>query len=107
MTSSGWQGLVIQSSAPRRRPRTRWATVEGPVQTTIPSSGSAPQRRSNHAHAWGPRIGEVDDERGEAHRGDRVGGDGAGEHAVLPAEPVESLGENLDEAAVAVEDGDA
>ncbi len=56
MTSSGWQGLVIQSSAPRRSPRTRWATVEGPVQTTMPSSGSAPQRRSSHVHACGPRI---------------------------------------------------
>ena len=28
IASSGWQGLVIQSSTPRRRPRTRWATVE-------------------------------------------------------------------------------
>ena len=56
MTSSGWQGLVIQSSAPSRSPRTRWATVEGPVQTTIPSSGSASQSRSSHPHACGPRT---------------------------------------------------
>src|SRR5271165_6388811 len=47
MTSSGWQGLVIQSSAPSRSPRTLWATVEGPVQTTMPRSGSASQRRSS------------------------------------------------------------
>src|SRR5438067_5442537 len=54
MTSSGWQGFVIQSSAPRRSPRTRWATVDGPVQTTTPSSGSAAHSRSSHAQACGP-----------------------------------------------------
>ncbi len=54
MTSSGWHGLVIQSSAPSRSPRTRCATVEGPVQTTMPSSGSASQRRSSQLHACGP-----------------------------------------------------
>ena len=32
-TSSGWHGLVTQSSAPSRSPRTRWATLVGPVQT--------------------------------------------------------------------------
>ena len=48
--------MVIQSSAPRRSPRTRCATVDWPVQTTIPSSGSAPQRRSSHSHACGPRT---------------------------------------------------
>ena len=66
MTSSGWQGLVIQSSAPRRSPRTRWATVEGPVQTTMPSSGSASQRRSSQVQAWG-----------RARRGRRPGRSGA------------------------------
>ena len=30
MTSSGWHGLVTQSSAPMRRPRTRWATLDWP-----------------------------------------------------------------------------
>ena len=30
MTSSGWHGLVTQSSAPSRSPRTRWATVDWP-----------------------------------------------------------------------------
>src|SRR5271165_371487 len=54
ITSSGWQGLVIQSSAPRRRPRTRWATVDGPVHTTMPNSGRAPHSRSSQAQAWGP-----------------------------------------------------
>src|SRR3954462_5522741 len=38
-SSSGWQGFVSQSSAPSRRPRTRWATVDCPVQTTTPSPG--------------------------------------------------------------------
>ena len=47
MTSSGWQGLVTQSSAPSRRPRTRWATVEPPVQTTTP----APAARRTGARA--------------------------------------------------------
>ena len=46
ITSSGWHGLLTQSSAPSRRPRTRWATLEGPVQTTTPRSGSMPQTRS-------------------------------------------------------------
>ena len=106
ITSSGWQGLVIQSSAPKRSPRTRWATVEGPVQTTIPRSGSAPQRRSSHSHACGPSTARSTTSADEAHRADRLGRDGAGEHAVLPAEPVEALGEHLDEAAVAVQNGD-
>ena len=46
IASSGWEGLVIQSSTPSRRPRTRWATVERPVQTTTPRSGSRLQTRS-------------------------------------------------------------
>ena len=50
--------------------------------------------------------GEVDDERAEPHRDDRLGGHRAGEHAVLPAEAVQALAEHLDEAAVAVEHGD-
>ena len=39
ISSSGWHGFVTQSSAPRRSPRTRWATDERPVQTTTPRPG--------------------------------------------------------------------
>ena len=42
-SSSGWQGFVIQSSAPSRRPRTRWDTEERPVHTTTPSDGKRSQ----------------------------------------------------------------
>ncbi len=59
----------------------------------------APRLRAEH--------GEIDDQRAQAHRDDRVGGHRAREHAVLPAEAVQALAEHLDEAAVAVEDGDA
>ena len=107
ITSSGWHGLVIQSSAPRRSPRTRWATVEGPVHTTMPELRQrlaqplepAPRLRSEH--------GEVDDQRAQAHRDDGVGRHRAGEHPVLPGEAVQALAEHLDEAAVAIEHGDA
>ncbi len=58
----------------------------------------------------GPRLRaehrEIDDQRAQAHRDDRVRRYGAGKHTVLPGESVEALAENLDEAAVAVEDGD-
>ena len=54
MTSSGCEGLTIQSSAPSRRPRTRWATVEPCVQTTTPRSGSIPQTRSRNSQPSGP-----------------------------------------------------
>ena len=42
ITSSGWQGFAIQSSAPRRSPRTRWATVAPWVQTITPEVGEHP-----------------------------------------------------------------
>src|SRR4051812_20418243 len=54
ISSSGWQGLVTQSSAPMRSPRTRWETVDGPVQTMIGSAGSSRVRRSRYSHACGP-----------------------------------------------------
>jgi len=38
-SSSGWQGLVIQSSAPPRRPRTRSATGAGRLQASRASPG--------------------------------------------------------------------
>ena len=59
-----------------------------------PSRGS-PSPRAEHR--------EVDDERVEAHRDERVDRHGAGEHAVLPAGGVEPVGEHLQEAGVGVE----
>ena len=57
----------------------------------------------------GPRAedGEVDDERAEAHRDDLLDRDRAGERAVLPAEAVQALAEDLEEPGVGVDDGDA
>ncbi len=49
--------------------------------------------------------GEVDDERAEAHGRHGLAGNGATEHAMLPAEPVQALGQHLDESGVPVEDG--
>src|SRR5215217_6750827 len=54
ISSSGWHGFVTQSSAPRRRPRTRWATEDCPVHTTTPSCGSRAQSFSRYVHACGP-----------------------------------------------------
>ena len=48
--------------------------------------------------------GEVDDDRVEAHRHDRVDGDRAGQHAVLPGQALEPLGQHLQEARVGVDD---
>ena len=56
MTSSGWHGLVTQSSAPIRSPRTRWATVDCPVHTTTPAPGSSRHSLSRYSHACGPSI---------------------------------------------------
>jgi hypothetical protein len=53
-SSSGWQGFVSQSSAPIRRPRTRWATVDCDVHTTTPSPGRAAHSFSRYSHACGP-----------------------------------------------------
>ena len=39
----------------------------------------------------GAEDGEIDDERAESHGGDRVGGHGTTEHAMLPTEAVEPL----------------
>jgi hypothetical protein len=51
-----------------------------------------------------PQYREIDHQGAEAHRDDRLGGDWPLEHAVLPSESIEPLAEDLDEAAVAVED---
>src|SRR3954454_3061202 len=44
----------MQSSAPRRRPRTRWATEERPVQTITPSDGSRSATFSRSFQPAGP-----------------------------------------------------
>ncbi len=46
ISSSAWHGLVTQASAPKRSPRTRWATDEGPVQTITARPGSRAHTRS-------------------------------------------------------------
>ena len=54
ISSSAWHGLVIHASAPSRRPRTRWATDDGPVQTITASPGSREQTRSRYSQLPGP-----------------------------------------------------
>ena len=51
----------------------------------------------------GPEHGQVHHQRAQAHRHDGLAGDRALEHAVLPAEAVHALAQDLDEAAVAIE----
>ncbi len=46
ISSSGWQGLVIQSSAPARSPRTRSATGAGALTAISVSPGSDAAVRS-------------------------------------------------------------
>ena len=76
------------------------------MQTTIPSSGSAVAEALEPGPGLRAEHGEVDDDGAQAHRDDGIGRDRAREHAVLPAEAVQALAEDLDEAAVAIEDGD-
>jgi hypothetical protein len=59
----------------------------------------APRRRAEH--------GEVDHDRVQAHRHERVERHRRGEHAVLVAGAVEALREHLHETGVRIEDGDA
>src|SRR3954454_4837933 len=54
ISSSGWHGLVTQSSAPSRSPRTRWATEDCPVQTITPSPGRRAQSLSRYVQPCGP-----------------------------------------------------
>ena len=70
ITSSGWQGLLIQSSAPSRSPRTRWATVDGPVQTTTPRPGIIAADALEEIPAVGAEERRVDEHRVELHRDD-------------------------------------
>ena len=107
MSSSGWHGFVTQSSAPIRRPRTRWATDERPVQTTTPRPGRQPAQPLEVRPALRPEDREVDDERVEPHRDDGVERDGARQHAVLPAGALQPLAEDLQESGVGVQDGQA
>ena len=92
ISSSGWHGLVTQSSAPSRSPRTRWATDDWPVQTTTPSAG---QPRAELLEVGPAPAGRAPRGRSttrvEPHRDHRVERDRAGEHAVLPARAVQPL----------------
>jgi hypothetical protein len=50
---------------------------------------------------------EVDHERVEPHRDDRIERDRARQHAVLPADALEPLAEHLEESGIGVQDGQA
>ena len=108
MSSSGWHGFVTQSSAPRRRPRTRWATVDCPVQTITRQRRAARRRRfSRYGHALGPSSARSTTKAPRRIATSALDRHGAGEHDVLPAEAVEALAQYLDESCVAVAYGDA
>jgi hypothetical protein len=106
MTSSGWRlgdPVVGAQSQP--------AHALGDGRRS--GADDDPQVGQRSAQALQPLPGlraehrQVHDERAQAHRDDRVGGHRACQHAVLPAEAVKTLAQNLDESAVAVEHCDA
>ena len=68
ISSSGWHGLVTQSSAPSRSPRTRWATVELAGADDDAERRQARRRPSRGRPSPRAEHREVDDERVEAHR---------------------------------------
>ena len=108
MTSSGWQGFAIQSSAPSRRPRTRWATVESLRADDHAEPGHHPRDPlEERPRVVGGEHGEVDEQRVDLHRHELVGRDGTAEDAVLPAGGVEPLAEHLEKGAVAIDDRDS
>ena len=57
-----------------------------------------PRRRAEHR--------EVDDDGVQAHGHDGVDGNRAGEHAMLPGQTLQALGQHLQEARVGVDDGE-
>ncbi len=104
ITSSGWQGFATQSSAPRRSPRTRWATVAPWVQTITPRSGSIPQTRSMKSQPSGPSSDRIDDQGVQLHRRQLLGRHRARERPVLAAGALEPLDEDVNEPGVVVDD---
>ena len=107
ISSSGWHGFASQSSAPSRSARTRWATVDGPLQTTTGSAGSAVHTCSRYAQPDAPSTARSIDERAEPQRDQLLDRHRAGQHALLPAARTDALLEDVEEAAVAVDDGEA
>ena len=99
----GAQGFAIQSSAPSRRPRTRWATVEPWVQTTTPRSGSISQTRSRKSQPIGPSRPRSTSSAFSFIATSSSGGRFGGLDPVLPAGGVEAPGEYAEEAAVVVD----
>ena len=104
-TSSGWQGLLTQSSAPSRRPRTRWATVDCSVHDDDAEAGQlASTTRSRNSQARGPSSVRSTTIAFSRIATSSSSGTGAGERAVLPARALEALGQHPHEAAVRVDD---
>ena len=103
ISSSGWHGLVTH----RRRPAGAHARA-GPRWTGRAHDHPEPGASSTAARGT-PRLrtesGQVDHDCVEPHGHDGVQGHRTGEHAVLPADPVQALGQDLEEPAVAVHDG--
>ena len=102
ITSSGWHGFVIQSSTPRRRPRTRWPTDVRPVQTTTPSAGVAHADLLELAPTRRRRRRRVDDEHVRAHGQQRLGRSRAADDVERRVHGLQALGQHLHEAACRV-----
>ena len=94
---------MIQSSTPSRRPRTRWATVERPVQTIDAEVGQHPADPLEVGPAFVAEHRRVDQQRVQLHRHQLLGRHRAGGLAQLPAGRLRALGEDGDESAVGVD----
>ena len=105
ITSSGWQGFAIQSSAPRRSPRTRWATVAPWVQTITPEVGEHSADPLQELPGQRAEQRGIDEEGVQLHRRQLLGRHRPGENPVLVAGRLEALGEHVNEAGVVVDDG--
>ena len=106
-TSSGWQGLVIQSSAPARRPRTRCETL---VRPGAHDHAHARQRGADALEelpAPGPSSAEIDDQGVHPHRHELLDRRRGLEAAVLPAEVAGTLHQHSHEPRIRVEDRDS
>ena len=102
-------GRASQASRPHRdaaRARAaRRSTV--PMQTIVGRAGIAVQTCSRYAQLGRTEHGQVDHERAEPQCDELFDRHGAGEHALLPATCANALLEDMEEAAVAVDDGEA
>ena len=105
MSSSGWHGFV----EPVVGAEAQTADALGDRRLAGADDDAEAGQRLADALELLPRAraedGEVDDQPAEPHGDELVDRDGGPEHAVLPAQPVQALGQDLQEPGVGVDDG--